>query len=70
MGANRSEVGDERNTSLELPELTRNLTPGFIYEEEPSSVEEGEDRFPERRSQEDIPQEALAERIRKDREGG
>jgi hypothetical protein len=70
MDANRSEVGDERNTPFELPEFRRDVTPGFDPEEEPSSVAEGQYRFPRRRRQEDIPQESLAELIRKDRQGG
>jgi hypothetical protein len=66
MDANRAEAGDERNTSFELPEFRNDVTSGFDPEEEPSSVEEGDDRFPRRRSQEEIPQESLAERIRKE----
>jgi hypothetical protein len=69
MDGNRSEVGDERNTPFELPEFTKDVTPGFESEEEPSREEEDELRFPRRRSQEEIPQESLAERIRKDRQG-
>jgi hypothetical protein len=69
MGAKRPEVGDERNTSFVPPEFMRNLTPGF-HDEEPTSEAEGEYRFPRRRRQEDVPQESLAERIRKDRQGG
>ena len=69
MDANRSEVGDERNTEFELPEFRKDVTPGFDPEEEPSSVAEGDDRFPRRGSQEDIPQESLAERIRREFQG-
>jgi hypothetical protein len=70
MDGNRSEVGDERNTSFELPEYTKEVTSGFDPGEEPSEVSEGHDRFPQRLKQEDIPQESLAERIRRDRQGG
>jgi hypothetical protein len=70
MDANRSKGGDERNTRFELPEFRKDVTPGFESEGEPTSVAEGQYRFPRRRGQEDIPQESLAERIRKDRQGG
>jgi hypothetical protein len=72
MDGNRSEVGDERNTPFELPESTKDITSGFDPGEEPSEVSEseGHDRFPQRLKQEDIPQESLAERIRRDRQGG
>jgi len=70
MDANRSKGGDERNTRFELPEFRKDVTPGFDPEEEPSSVAEGQYRFPRRRGQEEIPQESLAERIRKDRQQG
>jgi hypothetical protein len=70
MDGNRSEVGDERNTPFELPEYTKEVTSGFDPGEEPSEVSEGHDRFPQRLKQEDIPQESLAERIRRDRQGG
>jgi hypothetical protein len=53
MDADRSEVGDERNTPFELQEFRRDVTPGCYYEEEPSSVAEGEYRIPRRRRQED-----------------
>ena len=70
MDANRSEVGDEKNTSFELPDFRKEVTSGFDPGEEPSEVSEGHDRFPQRLKQEDIPQESLAERIRRDRQGG
>ena len=78
MGAKRSEGGDEKNTSFQLPGSMRAATPGYRPEEEPheqpSDVSEGQDRFPQHRARrgkrEDIPQESLAERIRKDRQGG
>jgi hypothetical protein len=75
MGAKRSEGGDERNTSFQLPGPMRAATPaGYHPDEEPSDVSEAQDRFlqhrPRRGKREDIPQESLAERIRKDRQAG
>jgi hypothetical protein len=69
MDGDRSEIGDERNTPFELPEYTKEVTSGFDPGEEPSEVSEGHDRFSQRLKQEDIPQESLAERIRRDRQG-
>ena len=69
MDANRSEVGDEKNTPFELPDFRKDVTPGFDSDEEPSEVSEGQDPFPRRGKQEDIPQESLAERIRRDLQG-
>jgi hypothetical protein len=74
MGAKRSEGGDERDTSFQLPRSLRAVTPGYHPDEEPSDVSEGQDRFLQHRvrrgKREDIPQESLAERIRKDRQAG
>jgi hypothetical protein len=74
MGAKRSEGSDERDTSFQLPRSMRAVTPGYHPDEEPSDVSEGQDQFLQHRARrgkrEDIPQESLAERIRKDRQGG
>jgi hypothetical protein len=64
------DAGDERNTRFELPESTREVTPGFDPDDEPGALSEGQYRFPRRRKKEDIPQESLAERIRSDSQGG
>jgi hypothetical protein len=64
MDANRSTAGDERNTPFELPDSMNDAMSGLDSGGEPD-VSDG---FP-RREPEDIPQESLAERIRRDREG-
>jgi hypothetical protein len=70
MDANSPDAGDERNTRFELPESVQEVTSGFDSDDEPAAVSEGHYRFPRRRKQEDIPQESLAERIRRDSQGG
>jgi len=78
MTSKGSEIGDEENTSFELPDsILEDLKPGLSYEEashgdateEHSHGAEVDQRFP-RRDRKDIPQESLAERLRKAMKGG
>ncbi len=72
MNSKRSEIGDDDNTSFELPDSSlEDLKPGFDHREEKreETAEGHHDRFP-RRDKKEIPREPLAERIRKARKGG
>ena len=78
MRSRKSEVGDERNSSFEVPDsVLENLKPGLVYGEEKtggarqSHAHGAEDSHRrERHERKDIPNETLAERIRKTRKGG
>ncbi len=70
MNSKRQEIGDERNASFELPALD-DLKPGIEFgEQKRGDAAGGEDHRRPRREKKDIPQESLAERIRRARKGG
>jgi len=70
MNSKRQEIGDERNASFELPAL-EDLKPGIEFRgEKRGAAAEGEDHRRPPREKKDIPQESLAERIRRARRGG
>ena len=77
MNSKRSEIGDEENTSFELPgAVLEDLKPGLVYGEETLLAKAQElimegvhHRFP-RRDRMDIPQRSLAERLREAAKGG
>ena len=70
MNSKRSEIGDERNASFELPDsVLEDLRPGIDYREgKKEHTTEGHHRLP-RRDKKDVPQASLSERIRKAQRG-
>ncbi len=72
MNTKSTEIGDERNRSFESPDLKQEeLKPGFKpADQQPQAAPGDHHRFPHRRDKKDVPQESLAERIRKAQKGG
>lgn len=70
MRSKRSNIGDDENTSFEVPEVLEELKPGLDDREETGEAAEGHhSRFP-RGDRKEIPQESLAARVRKAQKGG
>jgi hypothetical protein len=65
------QMSDEENTSFTAQSTSVNATGGFDPGEQHASgrASKGQHRFPRRKSEAEIPQESLAERLRARREG-
>jgi hypothetical protein len=71
MNTKNTESNDARNRSFESPELRlEDHKPGFKPAEQQQATAGGDHRFPRRREKKDVPQESLAERIRRASKGG
>lgn len=68
----RLEVGDHDNTEFETidPDSHHHVKPGFDAGGEVSPAKDGEQRFPHRRREEEVPKRSLADRLREDRQRG
>ena len=65
MRRRQPQVGDHENTDFEIiDEATHRVKPGFDSGEERGEPQEGEHRFPHRRSEADVPSGPLSERLR------
>jgi hypothetical protein len=68
MNRRRVEVGDHENTAFETVDSgLHHVRPGFDSGEEGTEKQEGEERFPRRRSEQDVPKASLADRLRSNR---
>jgi hypothetical protein len=71
MKPKRVEVGDHDNTAFEAVDpASHHVKPGFDAGEEVSPAKEGEERFPHRRSEEEVPKGSLADRLHGSRPRG
>jgi len=65
MTRRRPHAGDHENTDIETVDVaSHHVKPGFDSGDEESEPQEGDHRFPHRRSEKDVPKTSLAERLR------
>jgi hypothetical protein len=71
MKRRRREVGDHDNTAFEsVDPAAHHVKPGFDEGAEVTPSKEGEERFPHRRPEAEVPKGSLADRLREDRPAG